>query len=51
MTIFEYVSQNPGKTSSEIAWVICTAEEILIVERAIALAGAIFDAGHRKEIS
>lgn len=38
-----------NKAIKDIAQTLCTAEETLTVERAIALAGGVFDAGYRKD--
>ncbi|HID4701877.1 TPA: ClpX C4-type zinc finger protein [Enterobacter cloacae] len=38
-----------SKTIEDIAKTLCTTEETLTVERAITLAGSIFDAGYRKD--
>ena len=43
-------AEHRKKTIEEMAKTLCESDTALVVERAIALASSIFDAGYRKEV-
>ena len=44
-------AEHRKKTIEEMAKTLCESDTALVVERAIALASSIFDAGYRKEVN